>query len=108
MSEELRSFMAEKRSVQEAKVLYTRWMELYEKFLQANDAYCSLKSKDARKELFDTLFQDMDIWLSNVTSCAVEWFIGNEDKQSAAWKRSTSLSKKSLVRLAADPGRQKS
>ena len=50
VSEELRSFMAEKRSVREAKVLYARWMDLYEAFVQANNAYCFPLSEDARKD----------------------------------------------------------
>lgn len=102
VSEELRSFMAEKRSVREAKVLYARWMNLYEAFVQANDAYCFLLSEDAKKDHFDTWFQDKDIWISNVKSSVEEWFIGNGEEQSAASRRSTSLSKKSSVRLAAE------
>ena len=84
VSEELRSFMAEKRSVREAKLLYTRWMDLYEAFVQANNAYCFPLSEDARKDHLETWFQDKDIWISNVKSSIEEWFIGNVEVQSAA------------------------
>ena len=72
VSEELRSFMAEKRSVREAKVLHARWMNLYEAFVQANDTYCFLLSEHAKKDHLDTWFQDKDIWISNVKSSVEE------------------------------------
>lgn len=100
VSEELRSFMTENRSVREAKVLYARWMDFYEVFIQSNDAYCFILSEDARKEHLDTWFQDKDIWVSNVKSSIEEWFLAKVDGKSAASSRSTSRSKRSSVRLA--------
>ena len=100
VSEELRLFIAEKRSVREAKALYARWMDSYEVFIQSNDAYCFLLSEDARKEHLDTWFQDKYIWLSNIKSSTEEWFLGKLDGKSAASRRSTSRSKGSSVRLA--------
>ena len=105
VSEELRSFMAEKRSVREAKILYARWMDLYESFMQADNAYCSLLSEEDRKQHRETWFQDKDVWISNIKSKAEEWFLGNVDGQSASSRRSTSLSKKSSARLAAETRR---
>eukprot|EP00794_Sanderia_malayensis_P020969 gene20969-23025_t len=105
VSEDLRSFMAEKRSVEEAKVLYARWMELYESFMQADDAYSSLLSEDGRRQYCDTWFHDKDIWISNIKSRAEEWFLGNVDEQSGSSQRSRSSSKKSSARLAAEARR---
>ena len=42
--------MGEKRSARKAKVLYAKWMVLYEEMMQANDAYCFLLDEDAKRE----------------------------------------------------------
>ena len=100
VSEELRLFMAENCSVREAKVLYAKWMNLYEAFMGANDNYCFLVSEDVRKDHFDNWFKEKDVFISNAKSSVEDWLLGKTDEHSAVSKQSKFQSKKSSVRLA--------
>ena len=62
VSEERRLSMAEGRSIREAKVLYTKSMNLHEACMQANDDYCFIVSEDGRKDHFDAWFNDKDVF----------------------------------------------
>ncbi|XP_070549157.1 uncharacterized protein [Ptychodera flava] len=93
VSEEIKSLIAENPPIESAKDSYTKWMDKYEQFLNANDKYCALLQEDARAEHFERWYDEKDVWITNVKSKIENWFSSKSEEQQAIRPAGSSVTK---------------